>query len=487
MDFGKGGAVGQVVLKRPKDVLTIVEPGPALVAFLDGTALVAVDLAGDHVASQHRSELQVLGQLHVGEGRAEQRLGVDDKGALQQVVHRAAGALGEGIVPVVGVGTIFVVDRQERKVFHHAARHLVAVVHVVFALVVITQRSADGEPILHLAVYRQSARVASQIRSFVEPVQVQIPQRQRIGALFAAPAKAQLVVLRQDALGGFFYPVGIIIRVAVGVENPGIGSFQRGVQLLVLALGPADRIKLLGVAPAQLFHRQVLLGVEHLRFVGSVGHRAQVHPIGDSALPGFALPGGDQDHAVGPARAVNGRRRSILEHLYRHNVVGVDVVDGVAALGLVGHRQLHAVHHVEGVVGGVDRAKAAHPHVGFAARAARVDVNLHPGNPALDGLVQGGYGALLKFFHVDGAHRAGQVGSFLGAVANHHDLFQGLHVFGQRQVDGASAVDRHFLAEVPDGGEHQDVVFVGYVDAVIALYIGDRAGGGALHQHVNAR
>nr|GFB76964.1 hypothetical protein [Tanacetum cinerariifolium] len=103
-------------------------------------------------------------------------------------------------------------------------------------------------------------------------------------------------------------------------------------------------------------------GVEQLRAV--VGQRFAVVGIRlahqrrvELRRACLAVLGRDEDHAVGPARTVNSRGRSVLQNFGRLNISGQQKAD-VAGLNTIYHVQRVAV---------VDGAHAPHPNAGARA------------------------------------------------------------------------------------------------------------------------
>ena len=95
----------------------------------------------------------------------------------------------------------------------------------------------------------------------------------------------------------------------------------------------------------------ILLGVEHR---GNLG-QALVSPlevVGDLALSGLTLLGGDQHHAVTSLSTVDGSRSSVLQDFHRGDGRGVDAAD-------VG--EAHTIDNVEGIGTGI-RGITAHTH-----------------------------------------------------------------------------------------------------------------------------
>src|SRR5204862_8126600 len=112
------------------------------------------------------------------------------------------------------------------------------------------------------------------------------------------------------------------------------------------------------------------------------GTRFERHP----ALARLAAPGGDEDDAIGAARAVDRARGRVLQHVDRLGLARIDGHEGIALrIGRV--RALlrrEAIHDIERLAVRVDRAVTADPHARADARHARVVDHVHAGRLALE-------------------------------------------------------------------------------------------------------
>ena len=210
-------------------------------------------------------------------------------------------------------------------------------------------------------------------------------------------------------------------------------------------------------------------------------------------LAGTALPGGYHHHAVGAARAIDGRGRHVFQHLHALYVVGVDGCQRIqsagqsaqpgAAVGSILEID-EAVDDVEGFVGCVHRVAAAYAHLTFCSRLSAGCRHAESGHPSAQGTVERGCLRLAEHVGSDRGHAARQLCASLCAVA-HDDNFRELAcVFLQPDADeGVCAADADllvFIAHVADadlGGEGGDVememsVSIGHSAHLIIIYNG---------------
>jgi len=224
------------------------------------------------------------------------------------------------------------------------------------------------------------------------------------------------------------------------------------------------------------------------------GHRTVVGELGLAAVTFLR---GDEHHAVGTLRTVDGRGRGILEHFHAHNVGGVEqrerrhrrmaavsqrIAQSEARAAVVATLPYHAVDHIERVRIGIDRGQTAdvdrHGRAGRTRGLHGSDTRYTP----LQGLVHIGNGCRLERFLVERGRGTGQVALLHHAIAHHNDLVQGILVF--RHVDGvlcpAIGLDRHRAEAHVRNLEHRTL---GHPQREVAVQVGDRRDVRTLHLH----
>ena len=206
---------------------------------------------------------------------------------------------------------------------------------------------AHFEPVAHLTPEVRTHGVTLVARADDDTRLVGVVEREQIAALFVAAVDADVVFLGESGLEDGVLPVGRTDRVGVAVfvgvdsraeEILGSGRIfaRRGDDVIVgvervvpfAAVGQLTvgvRIEGLLVDVAGVGH-----GIEHVDFLGHF-RETEIRGEGDVVLAVAALLGGDDDHAVGAARTVDGRRGGVFQHLDRLDVVGVDVGQRVGA------------------------------------------------------------------------------------------------------------------------------------------------------------
>ncbi len=262
---------------------------------------------------------------------------------------------------------------------------------------------AEAEPFFSLIVGFQTGGVARESRIGHDARVVQIAQRRIVVDLVGVARNRNVVFLAQVAcveklvepvVGQEQMLAVDITQGGVGVE-PSVGADQRfagrivedtvahaarlvGVDVLRDVLGGLLGCELL-VDPCEVAHRpgrklHVLPGIGNdvvLRHGARVRTPFGVHR--DDRLGALAALGGDQNHAVGAAGAVDGRGCSVLEHGHRLDVGGIDR----RYLTVVGN----AVDDVERFVAGCQRPDAADADGRLLARlsvgARRLDACRH--------------------------------------------------------------------------------------------------------------
>ena len=203
----------------------------------------------------------------------------------------------------------------------------------------------------------------------------------------------------------------------------------------------------------------------------------------------LAALGGDEDDAVGRARAVERRCGGVLQHGDGLDVLGVegvhDVVGGVELavhLPGVSRRYGHAVDDVEGLVSGVHRADAAYADGGCRAGLSGVVGELQSGHLTVQRVLEGGGGDALHVARLHQRGRAGVAALLGGAVGYHHHFVEHLGVVAQSGLhEGADVHLGSLHAQV--GDDQPAGVGRNAVEGELAVHVGHRAQRGALHLH----
>ena len=243
-----------------------------------------------------------------------------------------------------------------------------------------------------------------------------------VGRILVAVGDRELVVLVDARRIGFVEPVGDI--------GERLGKSRYG---------------------AVLLHQfAVLPGVEHVEALGHLrdADEGRERDLG-SHLPA-ALLGGDEHHAVGGARTVDGGRRGVFQHLHRLDLVGREVSDGVVALA-----HGNAVNHIERVVARRDGRSAAHAdHHALTGRAVGLD-DLHTGGLALQGSGSRGDRTAREVVGLDDRHSRREVLLFDRTVTDRHHGVEGHGVFAEFHVHLRAAVQGDRLRDESQRLENQ--------------------------------
>ena len=167
-------------------------------------------------------------------------------------------------------------------------------------------------------------------------------------------------------------------------------------------------------------------------------------------LAGFALPGGYQNHAVGSARAIDGRGRHVFQHLHALNVVGVDGCQRIQSAGQPAQSGAavgsileidEAVDYIEGFVRSVHRVASTDAYLTFSSGLSAGCRHVQSGHLSAQGTVQRGCLRLAEHVGPDRRNAARQLGTSLCAVAHHHYFREMACVFLQADVDQRVASD----------------------------------------------
>ena len=221
-------------------------------------------------------------------------------------------------------------------------------------------------------------------------------------------------------------------------------------------------------------------GLDHLEIIERILDQDIVVPVHrrrhtarhiqrDLAPPRPPLLGFDEDDAVAGARPVNRRRRCILQHLHRRDVVRVQPVEITVVFPL----ERCAVDDVQRIVV-LERADAPDPYRG--ARPGRPTViDGHTGHAPIQPLQRARPRLPVDALHIDGRGRAGDVLAPLGCVPGHDHVRQQRDSPLQGHVDGRAPAHALRGAAVPYEAEHEDRIG-GCGQRILPVRTGDGAG-----------
>ena len=211
-------------------------------------------------------------------------------------------------------------------------------------------------------------------------------------------------------------------------------------------------------------------GIRQCNFVGDGLETERAVDI-DACLSLFRLLGGNDNHAVGTAHTEDGERRRVFQYLHGFDVLRIQEVDVVVE---------QSVHHIEWLVA-VDGVCSAYTDFRVGACLAGV-YHLHAGNLSL----QCGYGVdhrlvgdFVAFNVGDGARKVSLLGA---AITDDNGFGQHLRVVFHLDVDYRLAAYLDSLLHHAYIGKIQ-CVLRGGLDGVPAVYVGNHAIGGSLHQY----
>ena len=262
---------------------------------------------------------------------------------------------------------------------------------------------------------------------------IQKTARKAIGCFFSTTRDAQVLAHLHARSSDQVDPIGGVVRVDVrsfGSRKTCSGStFQNPV-------GVKGFVK--------------LRGIHQFRQVGRIFH-PNVAVIADSGFPGNPFFGRNDDHPIGPTRAVNGRRRSVFEDVHRLDVVGIEVVD-VAA-----HQPIDDDEWFSGVVDGVFATD------GDAVPRSRLVVQFGYGGTCNLSLNRFGRNDRVTPNDVLGLHRgdrSGQVRFFDFAITHYHYFIEEQIILFQDDGYVGLVAHHHFLGKKTSKTKNENTIFI---------------------------
>ena len=376
---------------------------------------------------------------------------------------------------VVGAHALVLVEPDVLQVFHHVLRHDESLIHghvdgaleraVVVVLagqrahaqhvvetnvgalgdaVAIVGGESESEPLAHHLVEVSAHAHAIISLSRNHGLVVVVARAEAVAAALRAAGDAHVVIVAHARLVEVVLPVGV-----------GLVALLEGVLIesgLLAHLGKRGAVHH-GIAVEERLEA-------HVAVVAHLGRRALA-----------ALHGGDDDHAVGTARTVDGGCRGVLQDVHRLDVGGVDV-------GELPHEG-DAVEHDERVVGGRERALTADADLHLGTRLRAGLRHEHTGHAALQCLGSVGGSHLIELLAADVGHRTGDGLAALRAIANHHHLIEAAALVLELHVDGRLRAHTDFLSHIANVAHHEGGSRL-HRERVAAVHVGHGAVAGAL-------
>ena len=203
-------------------------------------------------------------------------------------------------------------------------------------------------------------------------------------------------------------------------------------------------------------------------------HRDGVAEV-DAGLAGHGALGGNDHGTVAALGAVQRGGGRALEDVDALDVVHVDGI-------LVGDRTVHDEDRLRTAAVIVAGSTAEHDGTGIEGRAGGGE-EAGAGDLAGQGLAEVGLTGHRQVFTFD-LDRGVADGLLLTgeALGGHDDLLEGLGIRLDGHVDGAAAADGDDLGHVTHGAEHERPVG-GSAEGIITVHVGDGAEGGTPHLH----
>ena len=202
----------------------------------------------------------------------------------------------------------------------------------------------------------------------------------------------------------------------------------------------------------------ILSGVEHVELLGDMGE-AEVGGEVYLHVALLAVLRGDDDHAVGSHRAIDGSSGTILEYFHGLYVLWVDVVD-VAG---------EAINDIQRLVvaKGLD---ATYLHAESGTGIATALENAHAGHLSFESLGGIGGGAFGQVGGVDRGNGSREVALLHRAITHDDNLVESLGVFSETDAHVVTCLGHKiFEADIA----HDDIAAFWGVEGELAVDVGD--------------
>ena len=217
-----------------------------------------------------------------------------------------------------------------------------------------------------------------------------------------------------------------------------VGTLTEGCNLSIRITSLITKIVLLILCP--------LRGGEQVELLGHAAHAQRIVVVHVRlTLAQLTFLGGDENHAVSTARAVDGSGRHILQDFDTLDVIGVDggqgvqtALDSTDTRGVVG-RILEidkAIDHIERFVGRIHRVAATNTDMTVGTWLATAGRHRQTSHLSAQRHIERGGCGLLEDVGLDGGHATRQLVALLRTVTHHDDLVQLIRIINERYLHG---------------------------------------------------
>ena len=434
------------------------------------------------------------------------------------VVHRDVLQVALVVVGAQGAaGVERVAEGVDVEVAREAARHHVGLAGERTGGVLLAQRSHDlnrrADFAADVEIVAEIDRVAVHLVRDAPAVVAQEADRGVGARLLGAGRDAERVLVHEVVGEQLVEPVGVgpgVLHQEVVARLPRVLQPEfaaAGVVGVDLVVHDAVNARVRGVhdvgseQPLALHFgedRHLVVGIHDvvLRITG-LGPQREVAVVGDDRGSLFSPLGGDDDHAVHGAGAVERRCGGVLQDVEGLDVRSVDARHrgaeqrgGVAARKLVVgdvHDVLehHAVHYPQRLVVAVDRRDAADADFGGRAERSRDVLHRDARHLAFEHAAHVRHAGHVQVLGLEFDGRSGE-GLLLDVLESGHDdrvHFEGGFLKGD--VDVPAPLDLHLLRVVAHVADHQRRRACGQGECEFALCVGRYADGRALDGHAH--
>ena len=268
----------------------------------------------------------------------------------------------------------------------------------------------QAQPFAQVVLHGSAEIVALEVRLLDDTVLTGITAAEMIAEFIRTVGNLQLIVLHRTRAEGLLFPVRLVGQV--------VGQFHQSDFVLQFLILP---------------------GIEHLRRV--VHLRERIVGVQTHLCHTFlTLLGADDDDTVGSTATVDSGRGGILQNLDVIDIVGreeVDILEG------------HAVHHIQRIVGTVQRSGTTHANGGRRTGLSVRLRNLQTGGLTLHTLCGTDDGTSFQVFRRDAAHGGGHVLTLHTAIADGHHFFEYIGLFLQHHLQALCGLhDSFFISDV---------------------------------------
>ena len=324
----------------------------------------------------------------------------------------------------------------------------------------VTRIQTEGHVLGKLLVDLQRNRSTLRVRVVLHTLLVHVVGSEVDLRLVRTTRDREVMVVRERLVVNILLHV-VLLHVLVSLETTVLSRSE--------ATNTVKLLQRLGISVTEELRttpsvNQVIIRIERVHITGrlvELGIAVVVHLY--ATLLGTL--GRDEDYTVSTTGTIDSRRRSILQHVDRLNLIGRDVA----------HRTRDTIHEDQRLVRLRDRTTTTHANRNLGVGTTVLCSYMHTGELTLQGLGYVTNGSSHDILGRNRSNRTGQVLTTNGLITNNHDILQRRSILFQTNEDLGATIYRNVLGLHTDVRYDQHILLcIRYIQGELAVHIRTR-------------